>query len=77
MTPAQCRAARGLLNLTQDQLAKMSSVGLSTIKKVEKGETIATNNFKAIQEALERGGAIFIPSNGDGPGVRLRKAATD
>jgi hypothetical protein len=33
-----------------------------------------TNNLEAIQRVLEAAGVEFIPGNGGGPGVRLRKA---
>jgi DNA-binding XRE family transcriptional regulator len=62
MTPAQCQAARGLLNWTQTELAKRSDVELRTIHKFEKGErTIKTITSKAIIAAFERAGAFFPP----------------
>lgn len=73
MTPAQCRAARGLLEWTQSQLAAAARVGLSTVRSFEKGvHTPVTHNLAAIRTALESAGVIFIDQNGDGPGVRLR-----
>jgi hypothetical protein len=30
--------------------------------------------FEALRGALEAAGVIFVEENGDGPGVRLRKA---
>jgi hypothetical protein len=33
--------------------------------------------LSAIRTALETAGVIFIASNGDGPGVRLRKPPAD
>lgn len=73
ITPATCRAGRGLLDLTQKQLAAAAKVGLSTVKAFE-GEqsTPITNNLLAIQVALEASGIEFIPENGGGPGVRLK-----
>ena len=74
LTPATCRAARGLLDLTQRQLADAAQVGLSTVKAFEGRQTAPmTNNLLAMQVALESAGVEFIPENGGGAGVRLRK----
>lgn len=74
MTPSQCRAARGLLGLSQEDVAKAASVGLSTIKNFEAGKSAPMqNNLMAIQRALETAGVQFIPENGGGAGVRLAK----
>jgi transcriptional regulator with XRE-family HTH domain len=75
MTPAQSRAARGLIEWSQSDLASRANLGLSTVRNFEKGRRIPTiNNLAAIQQALESAGIIFIPENGEGPGVRLRKS---
>jgi transcriptional regulator with XRE-family HTH domain len=61
MTPDTCRAARGLLDLTQRDLADAARVGLSTVKGFEAGlSTPMTNNLTAIQHALEARGAQFL-----------------
>ncbi len=74
MTPSQCRAARGLLGLSQEEVAKAASVGLSTLKNFEAGKSAPMqNNLQAIQRALEAAGVQFIPENGGGAGVRLAK----
>jgi predicted transcriptional regulator len=74
MTPAQCRAARGLLGLTQSDLASSSRVSLRTIAHFEAGErTPIPANHAALQSALESAGVEFIAENGGGAGVRLRK----
>lgn len=74
MTPAQCRAARALLEMTQPELARRSGLGLSTIVDFEKmRRDVSTEAIGAIQRALERVGVVFIEKNGGGPGVRLRK----
>lgn len=75
MTSAQCRAARGLVNWSQAELAKAASVGVSTVRNFEAGRSIPVpNNLGAMQRALEAAGVIFVAENGEGPGVRLRKA---
>lgn len=73
MTPAQCRAARGLLEWTQSQLAAAARVGISTVRSFEKGvHTPVTHNLAAIRTALESAGVEFInDERGDGV-VRLR-----
>jgi transcriptional regulator with XRE-family HTH domain len=76
ITPATCRAARGLLDWTQRQFAQAAHVGLSTVKAYEGGQSNpVANNLAAMQQALEAAGVEFIPENGGGPGVRLRKPA--
>jgi transcriptional regulator with XRE-family HTH domain len=74
MTPAQCRAARALLDWTQPELASTAAIGLSTVVDFERVRRIVSNEaMAAIQRALEAAGVIFTPENGDGPGVKLRK----
>ena len=74
ITPEQSRAARGLLDWSQSFLAGQSNLGESTIRDFEKGRrTPSANNLAAIRRALEDAGIIFIPENGQGPGVRLAK----
>lgn len=74
MSPEQCRAARGLANISQEDLAKAASVGLSTVRNFEAGRsTPVANNLAAMIRALEAAGVTFIPENGGGAGVRLAK----
>jgi transcriptional regulator with XRE-family HTH domain len=74
MTPAQCRAARGLLLWSQPELAERSRVSVRAIQNLERGHTDAfPATLLALRTAFEGAGVIFIESNGDGPGVRLRE----
>ena len=78
MNSAQCRAARGLVDMSQAGLAEAAQVGLSTVRNFEAGrsEPMAAN-MKAIRNALEAAGVEFIPENGGGAGVRLAKRRSD
>jgi len=73
VSPAQCRAARGLLDWSQQKLAAAAHVGISTVRDFENGRRAPTyNNIRAIERALEAQGVELIPENGGGPGVRLK-----
>lgn len=74
VTSAQIRAARGLLNWTVRDLAVKSGVHRNTITRVETEATAPGHSLAAIRAALESAGVIFVDENGEGPGVRLRKA---
>jgi len=74
VTPAQCRAARGLLDWSQQDLASHAGVGIVTVRQVETGETEPRRStLTVIRQAFERAGVEFIDENGGGPGVRLGK----
>lgn len=74
MTPAQCRAARALIEWTQPELADAAGFGLSSVVDFEKDRrVVAPKTIAAICAALEAAGVEFIPENGGGAGVRLRK----
>jgi transcriptional regulator with XRE-family HTH domain len=74
VTPAQCRAARGLLDWSQQDLASQAGVGIVTIRQVEADATEPRRaTLVVVRQAFERAGIEFIAENGGGPGVRLRK----
>jgi transcriptional regulator with XRE-family HTH domain len=74
MSPAQCRAGRALLEITQTQLAASAGLGLSTVVDFEKGRRqVSSESIELIFRALTLAGVEFIDENGGGPGVRLRK----
>jgi transcriptional regulator with XRE-family HTH domain len=61
MSPEQCRAARGWLGWTQQELARRAGVGLSTVRDFEKGErTPIANNLSAIRRAIEAAGIQLL-----------------
>jgi transcriptional regulator with XRE-family HTH domain len=71
LTPAQSRAARGLLGWSQSDLAGAGRVSLSTVRDFEKSRwTPIENSLAAMRQALEAAGAEF--TNGSASGVRLR-----
>lgn len=63
-----------MIGLTQPALAAAAGVGLSTVVDFEKERRqVASASIDALQAALEAAGVEFIPENGGGAGVRLRK----
>ena len=72
LSPEQSRAARRLLNWSLIRLGARSNLGEGTIRNFEEGRRIlSANNLAAIRAALEAAGVEF--TNGDQPGVRMRK----
>jgi transcriptional regulator with XRE-family HTH domain len=72
----QIKAARALLNWSQEQLATAAGVSIPTIKRLEaqdgplggREETVTR-----ILNSMRASGVEFIDENGGGPGVRLGK----
>ncbi|WP_181169638.1 helix-turn-helix transcriptional regulator [Mesorhizobium sp. B2-4-4] len=74
MTPAQCRAARALLNWSQQELADASKIGNATIRNFEAGRSEPQHaTLVVLRRTFEDAGVVFIDANGDGAGVRLKK----
>ena len=72
ISSAQSRAARAMLDWSQAELASRSNLSESTIRNFEAGRGIpSTNNFEAIQRALEAAGVEF--TNGGQANVRLKQ----
>ena len=75
ITGTQIRAARALLNWSQQKLAASAGVSLPTVKRIEargneSGGRVTT--LEKIQQTVEQAGIVFIQRDaGGGPGVRL------
>lgn len=75
---SQCRAARALVEFSRDRLSTLSGVPANVIeefeRKIDKPDSAAVTKLKL---ALEEAGAVFIPENGGGFGVRLKFKRSD
>ena len=76
ITSSQIRAARHLANLSQPDIAKATGLSLPTIRRAESERQVSISDdaLAAIRAALEAAGVEF--TNGDEPGVKLRKGKT-
>ncbi|UHS56813.1 helix-turn-helix domain-containing protein [Agrobacterium vaccinii] len=76
LTSSQCRAARALLDWSQQKLADQSRIGNATIRNFESGKSVPQNaTVEMLQQCFEQAGVKFIDDNqtsaAGGPGVRL------
>jgi len=75
ISSSQCRAARGLLDWSQQQLADAANVGIVTVRHFEAGKVDPRPaTLVVIKHALAAAGVEFIEGNGGGEGVRFRKS---
>lgn len=77
-TGRQIAAGRVLIGMSQGELAEAGKVSVPTLRRMEASAGAATgmaNNVDAVRRALEAAGVEFIPENGGGAGVRLRRPA--
>ena len=77
ITSEQLRAARGLLRVTQEDIAEATGVSIPTLRRWEgaSGPIAGTaTNVDAVQKYLTNAGVEFIDANGGGVGVRLKDA---
>jgi transcriptional regulator with XRE-family HTH domain len=72
---AQVRAARALIGWSQTKLAEAAGLPVATVERFETGapDHVPADAVARMRGALESGGVAFIPKNGGGAGVRLRK----
>jgi transcriptional regulator with XRE-family HTH domain len=72
---AQVRAARALVDWSQAELANAAGLPVAVIELIETGggAKVPAEDIAKMRAALEAAGVTFIPENGGGAGVRLRK----
>jgi transcriptional regulator with XRE-family HTH domain len=75
MKSVQIKMARAALGWGVRDLAEKSGVTANTVSRIENGADAKQSTINALQAALESGGVEFIPENGGGPGVRLKRSA--
>ena len=73
ITGKQIRMARVAVEWTAETLAKKAKVAVNTIRRIESGADSMVGTMGKIQSALESAGVEFIPENGGGVGVRMKK----
>jgi len=65
ISPAQCRAARALLDWSQQDLADKAKVGVLTIHQFEAGKTVPRRaTLDVVTRALEAAGVEFTKNEG-------------
>jgi transcriptional regulator with XRE-family HTH domain len=72
---AQVRAGRALIGWSQTELANAAGLPLAIVELIETGGAtkVPAAAVAKMRAALESAGVTFIPENGGGAGVRLRK----
>jgi transcriptional regulator with XRE-family HTH domain len=84
MTSGQLKAARALLGIDQQQMARLAGVSLPTIQRMEASEGVVrgtVDTLTKVIEALNRAGVDLIGDNAESPGggrgVRLRQPRSE
>jgi len=73
LTPIQCKMARTATGLSVRKLGEITGLAFTTINRYENTGKATVTTVEIIRKALEAAGAEFIPENGGGVGVRLKK----
>ncbi len=75
------KAAKALSGLTWPELQKLAGVDRGAVNRLQTQNpdhrSVAQADINKIKAALSRAGVEFIPENGGGAGVRLRKGTTE
>jgi transcriptional regulator with XRE-family HTH domain len=73
LTAPLCRAARALTEISRDTLARRASVEATAIEAFERRiSTPDQPTLDRLKATLEEFGAVFIPEDSRGAGVRLK-----
>jgi transcriptional regulator with XRE-family HTH domain len=64
LTAGQIRAARALLNISQERLAGLAGISRGGLANVEGGENTTVSTLKAIRTVLESEGVRFGDADG-------------
>jgi transcriptional regulator with XRE-family HTH domain len=72
MNAVQLRMARAAVGWGVRELAERAGVTANTVTRIENGADAKQSTMDSLQRALEAAGLEF--TNGDQPGVRLRRA---
>jgi transcriptional regulator with XRE-family HTH domain len=73
MDAVQCKMARAALGWGVRELAETAGVSTQTVTRLERGEPLKSRTIESLRRAFEVAGIEFIPENGAGAGVRLKK----
>jgi transcriptional regulator with XRE-family HTH domain len=73
MTPVQIKMARAAVGWGVRELAERAGITANTVTRIENGSDAKQSTIEAIRRALESAGVEF--TNGNAPGVRLRKGS--
>ena len=77
IAPERCRATRGLLEWSQQDLADKAAVGIVTVRQFEgRAHEPRRATLDVIRRAFEAADIVF-DEDGGGPGVRLRDRARE
>ncbi|QCI65669.1 XRE family transcriptional regulator [Phreatobacter stygius] len=71
----QIAAARALIGLSKAELAAEAKITVEALRQIESASGAAVgpaDAIAAVRAALEQAGAVFIPEDGLGAGVRLK-----
>ena len=74
MNAVQCKMARTAIGWGVRELASEAEVSAATVTRFERGAGVHSRTIDKLRQTLEAAGVEFIPENGGGPGVRLKKA---
>lgn len=68
LSPASCKAARELLEMSREELASAAQISVSTLRRFEAGgHRLSAYSAGQILKAFKREGVIFVgASRGDG-----------